>query len=475
MSAPSFLASIWQTIASRTANSSVRPEAGPASEVYLKRQAQQSLNVVVVGAGLGGLAAAYCLGRTGHKVTVLEQAPVAGEVGAGIQISPNISRLFWRWGIGEQLEAQGVRPGAFSFRRYCTGEQVGWSPLGDQMVKDHGAPYYHIHRADLFVLLHGIAQQHATIHLNAKVVDIEPSVPSLTLESGSVVKADLIVGADGVKSMLRGVVLGKPDEAMPTGDAAYRAIVPVSEFEKDPDLKPFVDKPEMTAWMGPDRHMMMYKIRPTDMNIVLAHPDHGAKESYTWAGDVHKMREEFSDFEPRVQKILSLVPRTLDWRLVDRPPVPQWVHTDGKLTLLGDACHPMLPYRAQGAAMAIEDAAVLGTLLSHITSREQLPAFLAAYQDIRIDRATKAQLSSRLNQRIFHHPDGPEQLARDASMREAMIAFQSGNSEALTHTGNANQWADRQKNIESFSYDAEAIAVQWWEKNGDNVLKASAA
>jgi salicylate hydroxylase len=109
-------------------------------------------------------------------------------------------------------------------------------------------------------LLHGTCKLHAKIRLNARVIDIDPSTPSLTLDSGEVLKADLIVGADGVKSMLRSVVLGTPDEAKPTGDAAYRAIIPVSEFEKDPELKPFVDNPQMTAWMGPDRHMMMYRI-----------------------------------------------------------------------------------------------------------------------------------------------------------------------------------------------------------------------
>ncbi|KAI0318888.1 FAD/NAD(P)-binding domain-containing protein [Amylostereum chailletii] len=461
----SFLGSLWQYIAKPSAEPSSGTEDMPQA-----RRAKVSLNIVVVGCGLGGLTTAYCLGRGGHKVTVLEQAPAIGEVGAGIQISPNISRLFRRWGIGDDIEKMGIRPGAFSFLRYNTGEQVGWSPLGDQMVEDHGSPYYHIHRADILLLLLSLAKQHSTIRLDTRVTSIDPSTPSLTLHTGEILKADLIIGADGVKSMIREIVLGKPDKAIPTGDAAYRAIIPAEYMAKDPELKPFVDNPEMTAWMGPNRHIMMYKIRPTDVNLVLCHPDSGATESYTAAGDVDKMRDEFKDFEPRVQKILSLVPRALDWRLMDRPPVPQWIHPESKVALMGDACHPMLPYRAQGAAMAIEDAAVLGILFSYISDRAQIPAFLAAYQDIRIERASQTHLSSRLNQRIFHYEDGPEQEARDKSMREAMLHLRGGGGVGLGHEGNANQWADKAKNIAQFSYDAESEAEKWWVENGRRVL-----
>ena len=150
----------------------------------------------------------------------------------------------------------------------------------------------------------------------------------------------------------------------------------------------------------------------------------------------------------RIQKLLALIPSTLNWKLMDRAPLRTWVHADGKVVLLGDSCHPMLPYRAQGSAMAVEDAAVLGNLFSRVSSREQITPLLYAYQSIRYDRATDTQASSRLNQRIFHLPDGPEQQRRDADMREAMqlalCAQQEGQSasQQVQGVGNANQWAD---------------------------------
>ncbi|KAA1471780.1 FAD/NAD(P)-binding domain-containing protein [Dentipellis sp. KUC8613] len=434
------------------------------------------LDIVVVGCGLGGLAAAHCLGRIGHRVTILEQAPAIGEIGAGIQISPNVTRLLKRWGVGDRLDKAGIRPRAFVFHRYSNGEQVGWSPLGDQMVADHGEAYYHVHRADVHRMLYDLAAPYMTVRLNARVASIDPAVPSLTLHTGEVVHADLVIAADGVKSMLREVVVGGPDKAIPTGDAAYRAIIPTAEMAKDPELKWFVDNPQMNSWMGPGRHIMMYKIRPTDWNVVMAHPDDGAIESWTAEGDLGKMREVFKDFEPRrVQKMLDLIPRIMDWRLMDREPLPKWVHDDGKVALLGDACHPMLPYRAQGAAMAIEDAAVLGVFFVHITDRSQIGPLLHAYEKIRYPRTSKTQLSARSNQRTFHYEDGPEQVARDNSMRQAMLQLQ-GKAKGVPadNVGNANQWADKRLNQEQFNYDAELEAEKWWRENGGVVLASAA-
>ncbi|KAI0066032.1 FAD/NAD(P)-binding domain-containing protein [Artomyces pyxidatus] len=424
-----------------------------------------SLNIVIVGCGLGGLTAAYKLGMAGHTVTVLERATALGEVGAGIQITPNVSRLLHRWGVLNRVGNVGIRPLGLTFLRYQNGERVGYTPLGDHMDRNHGAPYYHIHRADLLDILYDLARPYATIRLDARVVSVDPSAPTLTLHSGEVITADLIIGADGLNSMIREVVMGGPFPAVPTGDAAYRAVIPVAELENDPELKTLVETPQMTAWIGPGRHIVMYKIRPKHVNLVMCHPDRGAIESWTAQGDIDTMRHEFREFEPRVQKILSLVPLALEWRLMDRDPIPHWIHPDGKVALLGDACHPMLPYRAQGAAMAIEDAAVLGVLFSRVSDPAQIGCLLSAYETIRIRRATNTHMASRLNQKTFHYEDGPEQQARDASMREAMLR-----DSAADHVGNANQWADVQKSIEQFSYDAELAAENWWKENGKAVL-----
>ncbi|KAJ7481761.1 hypothetical protein FB451DRAFT_136739 [Mycena latifolia] len=424
------------------------------------------LHFVIVGCGLGGLAAAHCLGRAGHTVTVFESASCIADVGAGIQISPNLSRLLIRWGLGDKLREASVKPQSITFRRYNTGQRVGWTKWGENMDRDYGAPYCHVHRADLLDMLFKLASPYMTLFLSSRVASLDPNLGEVTLESGQTFRGDVILGADGVKSMIREVVVGRPDKPIPTGDAAYRAIIPTSEMAKDPDLKPLVDHPEMTGWIGPGRHIMAYCIRGAqEYNLVMLHPNRGLREAYNVEGCVHKMRADYAGWEPRVQKLLALVSSTLIWPLFDRDPLDTWIHQSGKVALLGDACHPMLPYRAQGSAMAIEDAAVLGVLFSHITSRRQIRPLLEAYQALRYPRTTETQLASRLNQKIFHLPDGPEQEARDLSMRQGMedcLREERGEPSLNGSSGNANVWADRTKNRVQFCYDAEEEAERWW-------------
>lgn len=234
--------------------------------LYNGRKASLSLHVIIVGCGLGGLAAAHCLAQAGHRVTVLESASAIGDVGAGIQVSPNVTRLLRRWGLGDALEKIAVQPEAVVLRRYDTGERVGYTKWGTRML-EYGAPYYHIHRADFHKLLYDLAAPNMNLRLKATVVHVDPDAPSVTLSSGEVVHGDLVVGADGVKSYIQQVVLGRANPAQATGDAAYRAIIPSSVMAKDPDLKPFLDEPEMTAWMAPGRHLMAYCIVRSERSL----------------------------------------------------------------------------------------------------------------------------------------------------------------------------------------------------------------
>lgn len=241
----------------------VHPEApSRTSTLYNGRKASLQLNVIIIGCGIGGLAAAHCLAHAGHKVTLFDSAQFLGEVGAGIQVSPNITRLLERWGLAEKLKNIAVRPEAVVFRRYNTGERVGFTRWGDQMDK-YGAPYYHIHRADFHKLLLDLAQPNVTIRIKSTVVSVDPETPSVTLQSGEVIKGDLLIGADGVKSIVQQTVIGRVNPAQPTGDAAYRALIPTSVMLADPDLRPFVETPEMSAWMAPGRHLMAYCIVST--------------------------------------------------------------------------------------------------------------------------------------------------------------------------------------------------------------------
>ncbi|CAE7183515.1 unnamed protein product [Rhizoctonia solani] len=457
------------------------------------------LRVVVVGCGLGGLACAFSLQKAGHDVVILETARSIGEIGAGIQVTPNLSRILIRWGLRDKLNKLAVVPEAIVFRRYKTGAKVGGSVWGSKMERDHGSPYYHVHvsilrsnsnilltggfqRADLHRMLYELAQQAGvTIRLASTVKSIDPSAPSLILSNGETIHCDLIVGADGVKSTIREVVVGGPDKPRPTGDAAYRAIIPAEKMRGDPELEALLENPEMTAWMGPGRHIMAYCIRGrNEYNMVLIHPDGRdgsapAVESWTAEGSIEEMRRDFSGWEPRIQKLIHLIPSTLKWMLADREPLEKWVHDSGKVVLLGDSCHPMLPYRAQGAAMAVEDAVVLGGLLSGVGRLDDLPRLLREYQDLRLPRTAESQKSARLNQFIFHLPDGPEQLARDGDMSQAMeweqawLSREKGKNGVLKEeriwAGNMNQWADQTKNKLQFGYDAFEAVEEWWRQN----------
>ena len=234
---------------------------GPQS-IYGSRKASLVLDIIVVGCGIGGLSVAFCLTQASHRVTILESSPVLGEIGAGVQISPNSSRLLRRWGLGKHLDEVGVKPQGMSFRRYNTGELIGSIDWGDTLEGEYGAPSYYMHRADLHKLLYDLVFPHATIQLGSTVVECDPDPvsPSVTLESGEIIQADLVIGADGVGSYIRQVVTGKPSSAKLTGDAVYRAIVPASLMVQDPELRELIERPHMTGWTGPGRWMVGYPI-----------------------------------------------------------------------------------------------------------------------------------------------------------------------------------------------------------------------
>lgn len=477
----------------------------------------------MVGCGLGGLATAYAISQAGHRVTVLESAKQLSEVGAGIQVSPNFSRLLIRWGLGPALQTVSCVPGGVNFRRWSSGERLGRTDART-MEPGFGAPYYHIHRADLHKLLYDLAAPHIDLHLNSTVVElVQGSPPVVKTSDGKSWEADLIIGADGVKSMLRSVILGAPDAPIATGDAAYRALIPASKLLEDPDLAPLVQKPEVNIWLGPAGHIVSYCVRAQELyNVVLLHPDDGSVESWTSLGSAEKMRADFEGWDPRIGKLLALVPSTHKWKLCAREPFKKWIHDEGRVVLLGDACHPMLPYAAQGAAMAVEDAAVLGNLLSHLTTIEQLAPLLQAYEDLRYSRTAEIQSLARLNQMIFQLPDGEGQQLRDGALKRSLqgaeedslpivIAVETNenskqtgfhriwNSDSETksklvtaveneekHWSNATpnaaetglnlrKWADLSKLRDQYIYDADAAVDQWWQEEGKTKVEAIVA
>jgi salicylate hydroxylase len=305
-------------------------------------RAKTPLEVVIVGAGIGGMAAALALGQRGHHVIVFESAPKLMEVGAGIQGSPNMLTLFDRWGVSPLIHARDVALEYIHVRRWQDGSLLGTMPVN----KSYGQQVV-VHRADLHNALieKAMALENVQVRVNSTVTRVQFDPPAVTLADGTVVQADIVLAADGIKSSIRDQLLGKDaTKAIPTGDAAYRIMLPRSAMENDPELKQLIDEPQATRWIGPYRHIIAYPVRNHQLyNIVLLHPDRtDVEESWTTRGSKQMMVDDYRGWDRRVTKLIDLVKdnEVLEWKLCQHPPLKTWIK--GRVALLGDACHPML-------------------------------------------------------------------------------------------------------------------------------------
>jgi salicylate hydroxylase len=366
------------------------------------------LTIAVIGAGIGGAAAALSLLRAGFAVELFEQAPAFGEIGAGIQISPNASRILHRLVPESAIAARAVRPVAAHQRRWQDGRTLQRAPLGEAVAEAYGAPYYHFHRADLLVAL-ADAVPRERVHFGHRLAGFADAGDGVTARfaNGAAFTADLLIGADGIRSAVREQLFGA-DAPRFTGCTAYRGLVPI---ERVASLGV-----EVVAgnFMGPGRHFVHYMVGGGRfLNFVgIVERDAWTKESWTERGEVADFLGAFQGWHPQVRGIIGSAEETFLWGLFDRLPLERW--SVGRVSLLGDACHPMLPFMAQGAAMAIEDGAALASCLKSGT--DDVPGALRRYEALRLPRASRLQELSRVNKTRFHLPDGPAQAARDAEL-----------------------------------------------------------
>jgi salicylate hydroxylase len=432
-----------------------------------------TLRIAIIGGGIGGLAAALFLRRAGLDATVYEQAAELHAVGAGIVVAPNMVRLLRKLGVLETLPgvvsapasagtpavpgfvanhtsageansrgAGGAVPGfvarpsaavdgapgfvrleaAWEFRRWTDGRVLSVQPMGEECERLYGAPCYVAHRADVVGLLHR-ALPDEQLHLDHRLVALAQGDHEVALTFASrdgrqrQVAADLVIGADGIHSVVRPAVVAEIGARF-SGLCAFRCLVAAD------DAPEMALRPVQTLWLGPGRHFVHYPISGGKLVNVVAFVPAGEwrNESWTAGGDVADLRAEFSSWDGRLRQLTASAIRTLRWAIFDREPLDQW--TAGRIGLLGDAAHAMLPFFAQGAAQAVEDAAVLAVCLADATPAS-VSAALQRYDQLRRPRASQVQRMSRGREVQNHLDDGPAQQARDAALASGQPLHQS--------------------------------------------------
>ncbi len=352
---------------------------------------------LIVGGGIGGLTAALCLARHRIAVSVFEQAAELTEVGAGIQLSPNATRVLHHLGLADALESVAFLPRAVEMRHWRTGRLLASSPLDGAFRDRFVYPYYHVHRADLLDVLERAVRASPGIELRAgsRVEAIEPADSGVFVEAGGERHGgDLLIGADGIHSTVREALFGAEAPRF-TGNVAWRGLVPASAVPQG------LVRPAASAWWGPHKHFVHYYVRRGELiNCVGVVEKRGWEvESWTEPGHLDELKADFVGWHETVQLLIdNMDPRAcFKWALFDRPPMSAW--GEGRVTLLGDACHPTLPFMAQGAAMSIEDAAVLARC---VAEGDEVAGSLRRYVSLRRARTARVQAGSRRNARLFH-------------------------------------------------------------------------
>jgi len=373
-----------------------------------------SLELLVAGGGIAGLAAAVGARAAGWQVRLLEQAPGFSETGAGIQLGPNATRLLRGWGLLDRPTLQPFAPARLRVRDATDGRELGRLALGEAARARYGAPYLTVHRADLHATLLAAAQAHgARLEAGVRVASARADGDVVQADVGGAepIEADALAVADGVWSRLRGQLLGD-GPAPPTGHVAYRALLSVR------DLPSALRQDDVCAWLGPRMHLVCYPVRAGEAFNVVGFVE-GAAMPPGWdhAGDARDLRAAAGGVCRDLEALLDAVPAWRLWPVHDRPPLsgPQAMAV-GRAVLLGDAAHPMRPYLAQGAGMALEDAHELQRVLSTCDGRViDVPTALRRYALNRWQRCARVQARSRRNGRIFH-ADGALRVARNVAM-----------------------------------------------------------
>ena len=368
------------------------------------------LRVAVIGAGIGGLSAALGLRRAGFDVEIYEQAAELTEVGGGINMGPNAVRVLLNLGLGPGLERVAVRPVGTHQRRWQDGSTLQRAALNPRCEELYGAPHLTIHRRDLLAVI-AAAFPPERLHLGHRFVGFTESGDHVEagFANGARIAADVLIGADGIHSAVRAQLFGDEPPQF-AGCVAYRGLVPA---ERIADLGLELGS---QSWVGPGGHFVHYFVSAGRLLNFVGWTEHDEwnREDWTDRATIERAQAAFAGWHPQIGRIIAAADTCFIWALFDRDPLPQW--SAGRVSLLGDACHPMYPFMGQGAAQALEDGAALAACLaaSVMAGAGDPAAALQRYERARLPRVSRVQALSRANKTRFHLPDGPAQQARDA-------------------------------------------------------------
>ncbi|KAL9065114.1 MAG: hypothetical protein Q9157_007591 [Trypethelium eluteriae] len=426
---------------------------------------KKEIHVGLCGAGIGGVFAAIAIARAGAKVTVLEAADHLGEIGAGIQMTPNVARLLRKYGVDKVIGDNLVRFEELNLRRK-DGTPVGYT----QTSRIEGAldqPWWLVHRHHLHQGLVTVARQHGcNLMIGSRVVEIdylESNEVTVRTEAGETHVFDLLIGSDGINSVVRRTLFPAVKPRPPTTNCAYRAIVPYEQIRHDPIASTLIQKLTMEVWMSEKAYIISYPISAgTDFNMVLSHH---RPHPVSTVEDISMadLRAEYATFDPRIQRIVDMIPNAQRWPLLVTGPLPSWSSPCGNVVLMGDAAHSMTNHMAQGAATSMEDGAFLSVVLREVlAARIALPDAIRLYERERMPKAFRKQQVSFLNGAIWQLPEGEAQRARDRAMEPEL------RGEPLLRS--PNLYGDPATVLEVYGYDAEAHAeraLQEWYNGQD--------
>ncbi|KAG2145125.1 hypothetical protein DEU56DRAFT_788922 [Suillus clintonianus] len=428
-----------------------------------KRRALLSIEFIIVGAGVAGLATALRLCQAGHRVRILDKALGPNRRAGGTHLPPNATKVLVDWGFKDQLLKHALSTRASKFISIDTGEVIGCLEWKEDVLQETGADYMVISYRDLYDMLYREAiAAGARISFNTPVAKVHANPPRVQLQDGTVLKADMIIGADGPRSTVREAVVGWPSEEVPEGHSAYVAIIPRDVLQNDPELSDLTqfheDRPDYPIWTGDSRHVIAFTVAGgTEFAIHAFLPDSevdGIGDEDGWDVIVPRERLPFH-FEPKLQRLLDIPATYQRVRLFQRECAEEWTDESGRLLLMGEAAHPLYPCVLQSCSMQIEDAEVLGTLFSRLRAWDQLPHLAEAFQELREPRTRAIYAKETKAFDLVWVPPGPQRDARDQALYSMMVEGHKGWDETKMRW----QWDEI---CEVFGYNARDAAEDWW-------------